>query len=105
MGATRLRRSFSTFPGGWTGSGLLLLRATLGLSFISQGVLYILYRHSLTLLAWIISVLAIVSGALLLIGHLTAVPATIASLNSVTLWLMSRSAIAQTGVVNLIVFE
>jgi uncharacterized membrane protein YphA (DoxX/SURF4 family) len=68
-----LQRLFSTFPGGWPGIGLLLLRITVGATAIAAGVTPFLNRPAepmsvgLTLIAFI----AIACGVLLLIGFLT----------------------------------
>jgi uncharacterized membrane protein YphA (DoxX/SURF4 family) len=64
---------FSTFPGGWPGAGLLLLRAAIGVTTIIQGGLYLDDPGNLTLETGTVGLVAIVSGALLLIGFLTPV--------------------------------
>ena len=71
---------FSTFPGGWPGRGLLLLRAAIGLTTIIQGGLYLADPGNLTLGAGAASLLGIASGALLLVGFLTPVAGTLAGL-------------------------
>jgi uncharacterized membrane protein YphA (DoxX/SURF4 family) len=62
---------FSTFPDGWSGAGLLLLRAAAGIGLIAQGIAYIgdEQRQGLPVLG--VAVLAVVVGALLLVGCLT----------------------------------
>jgi uncharacterized membrane protein YphA (DoxX/SURF4 family) len=62
---------FSTFPGGWPGAGLLLLRAAIGIATIIQGGLYLADPGNLTVETGTVGLMAIVSGALLLIGFLT----------------------------------
>ena len=68
-----LQRLFSTFPGGWPGAGLLLLRAAISITTIIQGALYLADPNSLTLGNGTVGLVAIVSGALLLSGFLTPV--------------------------------
>src|SRR5262249_24707266 len=72
---SRLHPFSSAFAGGSPGAGLLLLRATLGMTAIIRGVLYI-GRDNLS----IIGVLAITSGSSLFIGFLTPVVCVIAGL-------------------------
>lgn len=64
---------FSTFPGGWPGAGLLLLRAAIGVTTIVQGALYLTDPGNLTLETGTVGLAAIASGALLLMGFLTPV--------------------------------
>jgi hypothetical protein len=64
---------FSTFPGGWPGTGLLLLRAAIGATTVIQGGLYLDDPGNLTLETGTVGLVAIVTGALLLIGFLTPV--------------------------------
>src|SRR5688500_7430569 len=68
---TELQRLFSTFPGGWPGIGLLLLRAMVGLILIAQGLPYLIdgsHPWGVTLAA---GALAVASGFCLLFGFLT----------------------------------
>lgn len=65
------RLFFSTFPGGKPGIGLLLLRAGVGATAIIQGGVYLADRRTLTFWTGAIGLLAITSGASLLIGFLT----------------------------------
>jgi hypothetical protein len=64
---------FSTFPGGWPGAGLLLLRAAVGVTTIIQGGLYLAEPGTLTFGTGTVGLVATVSGALLLSGFLTPV--------------------------------
>lgn len=68
-----LQRLFSTFPGGWPGVGLLLLRVAVGMIIAVQGMLYLTGAAALG--AWIAGLLAIASGASLLLGFLTPIGA------------------------------
>ena len=69
---------FSTFPDGWPGAGLMLLRAAGGSVLITQGFTYFSGRE-LGLLPAIIAAAAIVLGVLLLIGFLTRLVALLAA--------------------------
>jgi uncharacterized membrane protein YphA (DoxX/SURF4 family) len=64
-----LQRLFSTFPGGWPGVGLLLLRVAVGAIIAVQGALYLAGAAAFSV--WIAGFLAIASGASLLLGFLT----------------------------------
>jgi uncharacterized membrane protein YphA (DoxX/SURF4 family) len=66
-----LQRLFSTFPGGWPGVGLLLLRAAVGVTLILQGGCYLADPDQPTWAGWGVGVLALASGASLLVGFLT----------------------------------
>jgi uncharacterized membrane protein YphA (DoxX/SURF4 family) len=66
-----LQRLFSTFPGSWPGVALLLLRAIVGLTAISQGLLYVSRGGRGPSAALLSGVLLAISGAFLLIGFLT----------------------------------
>jgi hypothetical protein len=77
-----LQRLFSTFPGRAPGSGLLLLRATVGITAAVRGAAYLADRSSLTLGMWAVGFLVVVSGALLLIGFLTPVACALTAVGS-----------------------
>jgi len=71
-----MARLFSTFPGGWPGLGLLLLRATVGIAAGVEGGACFLNSENGIFGAWLVGGLAVAAGTLLLIGFLT----TLASL-------------------------
>jgi uncharacterized membrane protein YphA (DoxX/SURF4 family) len=73
---------FSTFPDGWAGAGLLLLRATVGVGLIVQGTAYFADNRDLGLLTVVVAVLTIAVGILLLFGCLTRFSAVVAALVS-----------------------
>jgi uncharacterized membrane protein YphA (DoxX/SURF4 family) len=73
---------FSTFPGGWPGAGLLLLRAAIGVTAIIQGGHYLVDPGNLTLGTGTVGLVAIASGALLLSGFLTPVAGIVAGLGT-----------------------
>jgi uncharacterized membrane protein YphA (DoxX/SURF4 family) len=73
---------FSTFPGGWPGAGLLLLRAAIGITAIIQGGLYFADSGIPTLGTVAVGLGAIASGTLLLIGLLTPVAGSLMGLGT-----------------------
>jgi uncharacterized membrane protein YphA (DoxX/SURF4 family) len=75
-----LRKLYSTFPGGWHGVGLLLLRVAIGGTLIWQGSAYLTQLRELRLEIWFVCLLAIVSGATLLVGFLTPIASSLAVL-------------------------
>ena len=70
-GGTVLQRIFSAFPSAWPGIGLLILRASLGVTLVADGSARLWGRHDLGLLAWVAGIVAIASGVSLVIGYLT----------------------------------
>ena len=77
-----LQRLFSTFPGGWPGVGVLLLRAAAGIVLITQGISYLIEAGTLASSIWPVALVVIVSGVLLLIGFLTPLGSVLATLYS-----------------------
>ena len=75
-----MQRLFSSFPAGWPGLGLLLLRAAVGVSLIVQGGAYLAGRGQVI---WMqaAGLLAFVIGASILIGFLTPVAGVLAALD------------------------
>ena len=67
----KLQKLFSTFPDGLPGFGLILLRFTVGLRLAIQGAYTIGTASGAPLGAWAIGLVAIFSGAALLIGFFT----------------------------------
>lgn len=85
---------FSTFPDGWPGAGLMLLRAAGGAVLIVQGAGYFNDRHEPGFLPAIIVSAVIILGVLLLIGLLTRTVALLAALvgvSSVFAWFPGSS--------------
>jgi uncharacterized membrane protein YphA (DoxX/SURF4 family) len=78
-----LQRMFPTFPGGWPGIGLLLLRAVLGATLSVEGAAYVSDWRHLGILTGTICMLAIASGVLLLIGYLTPLAGAVAALTGI----------------------
>jgi uncharacterized membrane protein YphA (DoxX/SURF4 family) len=79
-----LQRLFSSFPRGWPGLGLLLLRAVVGISLAVQGFACLAGGED-GLWTWAVGPLAIAAGVSLLIGFLTPVTGGLAALVSVGL--------------------
>lgn len=75
---------FSTFPDGWPGAGLMLLRAAGGAVLITQGATYFSDTHEPGFLSTIVVSVVTVLGVLLLIGFLTRVVALLAALVGVS---------------------
>jgi uncharacterized membrane protein YphA (DoxX/SURF4 family) len=71
QGAPVLQRFFSTFPGGWPGAGLLLLRAVAGTAAVAQGGSCFVDGVEPTATAWALAGLAVLSGLGLVAGFLT----------------------------------
>src|SRR5271168_2871021 len=71
---------FPTFPSGWPGVGLLLLRAALGIMLSAEGAAYASDWRHLGLVSGAVCLLTIVSGLSLLIGYLTPVTGIVAAL-------------------------
>ena len=61
---------FSTFPGGWPGVSLLLLRAVLGSALLVEGSCYVGEANA-TAATWMLGLSALTTGGLLLLGFLT----------------------------------
>lgn len=80
---------YRTFPDGWPGAGLLLLRAAAGVGLIVQGTAYFGSEQHRGLPFLSIAALMLAIGALLLIGCLTryvAVVAAVACVGSMFSW-------------------
>ena len=75
---------FSTFPDGWPGAGLMLLRAAGGAVLIAQGAAYFSDRHDPGFLPAVVVSAVMVVGVLLLIGFLTRAVALLAALVGVS---------------------
>jgi len=75
---------FSTFPDGWPGAGLMLLRAAAGAVLISQGSTYFNENRAPGFVPVLVVSIAIAVGILLLIGLLTRFAALAASLVGVS---------------------
>ena len=77
-----LQRLFSTFPGGWPGVGLLLLRAVIGIPAVIQGVVYLTDRANVSFETLCVGLALVSSGIFLLIGFLTPVASILVALGT-----------------------
>lgn len=77
-----MQRSFSSFPAGWPGAGLLLLRATVGATALAQGIATLTLASSATFGAKVSGVLATIIGLALLIGFLTPIAGLVIALGN-----------------------
>jgi hypothetical protein len=95
------RLSFTTFPDGWPGLGLLLLRIAVGITAGLQGGVYLSEPSKLSAWMWLIDCLMLVSGAFLLIGFLTWIADLLIALGSIGFWLswfpLSTPTLFDTG--------
>jgi uncharacterized membrane protein YphA (DoxX/SURF4 family) len=83
---------FSTFPDGWPGTGLLLLRVASGGLLTAQGVVYLGNWYSLPTFSLPVAVLTLASGVLIILGCLTlpaALVAAVACVSGLFSWLPS----------------
>jgi uncharacterized membrane protein YphA (DoxX/SURF4 family) len=74
----------STFPGGWPGVGLLLLRAAVGAVVAAQGVVSLVEGVNLKLGTWLTGLAVAACGVSLLIGFLTPLASFLAFLGSLS---------------------
>ena len=79
-----LAQMFSTFPDGWPGVGLMLLRGAAGAVLFSQGITYFRENHAPSFVATLVVSVAIAFGVLLLMGLLTRFAAVAAALVGVS---------------------
>jgi len=73
---------FPTFPGGWPGVGLLLLRLAVVVTVLPQRVAYAVDWRHLGFVTAAVGVLAIAGSVSLLIGYLTPFSAVLVALTS-----------------------
>ena len=67
----RLQKLFSSFPDGWPGVGLILLRLTVAFSAIAQGLAALGASDGAGFTFWMTALAAVIVGLILLIGFLT----------------------------------
>lgn len=65
-----MQRFFSTFPEGWPGVGILVMRLAVALTAMTQGVFTLVGSHT-QVLNWAIGLLEVLAGMALLFGFLT----------------------------------
>jgi uncharacterized membrane protein YphA (DoxX/SURF4 family) len=79
-----LQKLFSSFPEGWPGIGLLLLRLTVGLSAILQALFALARPGAAAISVWSVVLAAILIGLALLIGFLTPFASALAAFGDLT---------------------
>jgi uncharacterized membrane protein YphA (DoxX/SURF4 family) len=89
-----LQRLFSTFPGGWPGLGLLLLRLTVGLTTATDGINYFVAPRASNSGMWIAYLVEIAIGFFLIIGFLTPIASIFAAAGNAILAFTVFSAIS-----------
>jgi len=77
-----MRALFATFPRGWAGAGLFLLRAVAGVSAVIDGSRLLSSGATPSLLAWAEGAALIVFGGALVAGLLTPIAAFLLSVNA-----------------------
>ena len=87
-------RLFSTFPGGWPGLGLLLLRLTVGLTTAAEGTSYFTALRASDPEMWIVCAMGIATGVFLIVGFLTPVASIFAVAGNAILALIAFSVIS-----------
>jgi uncharacterized membrane protein YphA (DoxX/SURF4 family) len=108
-GGGGLRRLFSTFPAGWPGFGLLLLRLAVASISLAQGADYLTGSGvPASGGAWLIGALTFVIGVSLMIGFLTPIVSIAAAFASVGFALntspsVPNSLFARLGIIDAIV--
>jgi putative oxidoreductase len=75
-----LQRLFSTFPDGWPGSGLLLLRIGLGIALICQGIHRVLAGVNEPI-GIVPEFVAVIGGIFLLLGFWTPITGTVITID------------------------
>jgi len=73
---------FSTFPSGYPGFGLLILRIALGITALIRGVMYLSETDDSMFLNQVGGLLAIAVGAFLLVGFMTTIISAIVLIGS-----------------------
>jgi len=79
-----VQRLFSSFPAGWPGVGLLLLRSAVGVSLMIQAGACLADRDQKAWM-WLAGLLALMMGGAHLVGFLTPVTGVLAVLDGVSL--------------------
>ena len=78
-----MQRSFSTFPAGWPGAGLLLLRTTVASAALAQGIVSLTTAESTTVGLKVFGGCAVLIGAALLAGFLTPLTGALACVGNI----------------------
>lgn len=84
-GVKRLKRRYTTFPGGLPGLGLLALRTAIGASLVTEGLRCVLDSAGLNVAESVLVLLALGTGISFLLGLLTPLGAGVSVLAAATL--------------------
>lgn len=85
-GARHLQRAFTSFPSGWAGTALLVLRVVVGASATLQAVLLIADAHTVRV-ATLAAISMAIAGLALLVGFLTPIASVLVFLGGVAIML------------------
>lgn len=80
-----LQRLFSIFPANWPGLGLLILRLTIGTTFVVHGISI---EQNAALPKLLVAVAAALAGTLMIVGLWTPIAAALSL--SIELWLLTQ---------------
>jgi uncharacterized membrane protein YphA (DoxX/SURF4 family) len=87
----RLQKFFSTFPDGWPGVGLLILRVAVAVHAIAMGLSALMGSNGAASTVWGLGLVAIIVGIVFLVGLLTPIAGFVLtlgySIDSVALFL------------------
>jgi len=87
-----LQRLFSSFPEGWSGIGLFILRLTVAINAIVYGVGTLAAHNAPRFSLWAAGLLAVVAGMALLIGFLTVLTSATATVGYLVMGVSSSLA-------------
>jgi uncharacterized membrane protein YphA (DoxX/SURF4 family) len=79
-GARHLQRTFSSFPSGWAGVALLVLRVVVGASAALEAGFFISGSHTALRLAAIVAAAVVIAGLALVVGLLTPIASVLVCL-------------------------
>jgi putative oxidoreductase len=91
--STPLQRTFTSFPSGWVGAALLVLRVVVGTSAIVEAALAIARFDSL--LSWVTASSAALAGLALLLGFLTPIAGALIAAESAVILLSMHAVVLQ----------
>lgn len=91
--STSLQRAFTSFPSGWVGAALLVLRVVVGTSAIVEATLVIAGAHSP--LSWATAASAALAGLALVLGFLTPVAGALLAAEGAAMLLWMQVALLQ----------
>jgi uncharacterized membrane protein YphA (DoxX/SURF4 family) len=100
-----LQRLFSTFPNGFPGGGLFLLRFVIALNAVAEGIFILSSPDHETASSWCLGGLAVVMGGSILMGFLTPICCGLAAVANVIMNLVrlpsSQAPVLATSIAHL----